>query len=79
MSESSVPLLNYRIEDILRCCNLKRRSFQNLRLLGKFPAPTQTIGRVPLWHKDVVETWLRGEWRPAGKPARRKSVAAGSK
>ena len=74
MVESSIPLL-LRIDDILRHCNLKRRAFQNMRLIGKFPPPSQRCGKVQLWHRDLVEKWCRGEWRPDKRPARYRKAA----
>jgi predicted DNA-binding transcriptional regulator AlpA len=32
--------------------------------LGQFPEPTVKIGgRYPHWSEELVETYLRGEWR----------------
>lgn len=34
--------------------------------LGQFPKPTVKIAdRYPYWSEAIVESFLRGEWRPA--------------
>ena len=63
-----------KIEDILKLCNISRRYFQNLRHRGLFPKPTLRLGRLAMWHRETVEQWARGEWKPE-RPARKRAVA----
>ncbi len=72
------PLL-LRIPDVLTLLNISRRYLQNLRLRGQFPPATRKLGRTPVWHRETIEAWARGEWAPAPRSARRKAMAAGSK
>jgi hypothetical protein len=66
-----MPLL-LRIDDISALLQIPRRSLQRLRLQGKFPEPTTTVGRFPTWNREIITKFANGEWKP--RPTRKSAT-----
>jgi hypothetical protein len=63
--EGAIERLAYRLDEVARGFGVSRRLIERERSAGRFPEPDVTIGRVPLWTRETLVSWIaRGGGRP---------------
>lgn len=63
--EATAPSLAHllRTREVLAIVQVSDPAFRSWVRLGKFPPPRVRLGRSPMWHRDDVEAFIRGEWK----------------
>jgi hypothetical protein len=56
----TAPRLAFRANEIAKCVGISLRALQRERSAGRFPAPDQHVGRMPIWRVETVKAWLEG-------------------
>lgn len=50
--------LAYRIDELADALGVSRRAIERERAAGRFPKPDLTIGKMPLWRRETVRSFL---------------------
>jgi hypothetical protein len=67
LARPPVDRLTYRLDELAAALGVSRRAIERERAAGRFPRPDLSLGRIPLWSRDLVRAWTRREWAPTIK------------
>ena len=48
-----------RLDEVASSVGISRRTLERLRAAGKFPRPDLKVGKLPLWSRETLATWMK--------------------